>query len=162
MMQAPLQTRRLRLVMGTPEEARAQVAQMSQEDRQQLSQDWLARLAATTEADPWVLGFSVVLAASGDGIGSCGFKGPPDTDGVVEIAYGIAPEHQNKGYATEAAEALVQFARADAQVRTIRAHTIENGNASARVLIKCGFHPRGQVVDPEDGLVFRWEIRCAT
>ena len=157
-----LHTPRLRLVMCTPEEARAQVAQMDEQDRKQLSPDWLARLAATTTVDPWVLGFSIVLDASGDGIGSCGFKGPPDAGGMVEIAYGIAPEHHNKGYATEAAAALVQFARADAQVRIIRAHTMEDANASARVLVKCGFHPRGQVIDPEDGLVFRWEIECAT
>jgi ribosomal-protein-alanine N-acetyltransferase len=157
-----LHTPRLRLVASTPEEARAQVAQMSDDDRKQLSQDWLARLAATTTVDPWVLGFSIVLAESRAGIGSCGFKGPPDADGIVEIAYGIAPAHQNKGYATEAAAALVQFARADARVRIIRAHTMEDANASARVLLKCGFHRRGQVVDPDDGRVFRWETRCAT
>lgn len=159
MMQPPLHTERLRLVPSTPEEARAQVAQMDEQDRKQLSPDWLARLAATTTVDPWVLGFSVVLAETGAAIGACGFKGPPDADGMVEIAYGLAPQHQNRGYATEAAAALVQFARADARVRIIRAHTIDDANASARVLVKCKFEPCGQVVDPEDGLVWRWEIR---
>jgi RimJ/RimL family protein N-acetyltransferase len=157
-----LHTKRLRLVASTPEEARAQVAQMSEDDRRQLSPDWLARLAATTTVDPWVLGFSVVHGDTGAAIGACGFKGPPDADGMVEIAYGLAPQHQNKGYATEAAAALVQFALADTRVRVIRAHTMEDANASARVLVKCGFHPRGQVIDPEDGPVFRWEIECAT
>ena len=162
MTEAPLHTERLRLVPRTPEKARAEIAQMDEHDRKQLSPDWLARLAATTTVDPWVLGFSVVLAASGDVIGACGFKGPPDADGMVEIAYGFAPAHQNKGYATEAAAALVQFAYADARVRVVRAHTMEEANASARVLVKCGFHPRGQVIDPEDGPVFRWEIECET
>lgn len=156
-----LHTERLRLVPSTPEEARAQIAQMDEQDLKQLSPDWLERLAATTTVDPWVLGFSVAIAASGDVIGACGFKGPPDADGMVEIAYGLAPAHQNKGYATEAAAALVQFARANAQVRIIRAHTMEDANASARVLVKCGFHSRGRVIDPEDGPVFRWEIECA-
>jgi RimJ/RimL family protein N-acetyltransferase len=135
---------------------------MSDDDRKHVSQDWLARLAVTTTVDPWVLGFSVVIAASDEVIGSCGFKGPPDADGMVEIAYGMAPAHQNKGYATEVAASLVQFARADAQVRTIRAHTFENANASARVLMKCGFQYVGPVIEPEDGPVFRWEIECAT
>jgi ribosomal-protein-alanine N-acetyltransferase len=135
---------------------------MDEQDRKQLSPDWLARLAATTTADPWVLGFSVILAASDEVVGSCGFKGPPDADGMVEIAYAIAPAHQNKGYATEVAAALVQFARADAQVRTIRAHTLEDANASARVLMKCGFQLRGEVIDPEDGPVVRWEMKDAT
>ena len=157
-----IRTHRLLLVPCTPEEVRAQIAQMDEHDRKQLSPVWLARLAAATTIDPWVLSFSVVHAVSGDAIGSCGFKAPPDTDGMVEIAYGFAPAHHNKGYATEAATALVQFARADAQVRVIRAHTFEEANASARVLVKCGFHPRGQVIDPEDGPVFRWEIECGT
>jgi RimJ/RimL family protein N-acetyltransferase len=132
---------------------------MDEHDRKQLSADWLARLAATTTVDPWVLGFSVVHADTGAVIGACGFKGPPDAEGMVEIAYGFAPAHQNKGYATEAAKALVQFARADALVRVVRAHTLEEANASARVLVKCQFAPCGQVVDPEDGLVWRWERR---
>jgi RimJ/RimL family protein N-acetyltransferase len=162
MMQPALHTERLRLVPSTPEETRAQIAQMSDDDRKQLSADWLARLAATTTVDPWVLGFSIVHGESEIVVGACGFKGPPDADGMVEIAYGLAPEYHNKGYATEAAAALVQFAFADPRVRVVRAHTIEEANASVRVLRKCGFHPRGRAIDPEDGPVFRWEIECAT
>ena len=30
-------------------------------------------------------------------------------------------------------------------------------NASTRVLTKCGFRHVGEVMDPEDGLVWRWE-----
>jgi ribosomal-protein-alanine N-acetyltransferase len=95
-------------------------------------------------------------------VGTCGFKGPPDSDGMVEIAYGVAPEHQSKGYATEAAEALVAFAIASGQVSVVRAHTFAEANASTRVLAKCGFTPAGPVVDPEDGRVWRWERRCRT
>jgi RimJ/RimL family protein N-acetyltransferase len=90
-------------------------------------------------------------------VGGCGFKGPPDPEGVVEIAYGVAPDHQNKGFATEAAGALVDFAFRSGQVRTVRAHTFEQTNASTRVLSKCGFRPVGPVIDPEDGMVWRWE-----
>ena len=125
-----------------------------------MSADWLARLDACTTADPWVLGFSLVLKTTGVGVGSCGFKGPPDTEGVVEIAYGILPAYQNNGYATEAAAALVRFASASGQVRVVRAHTLEQAGASAKVLGKCHFQSVGQVVDPEDGLVWRWEIKC--
>jgi ribosomal-protein-alanine N-acetyltransferase len=39
----------------------------------------------------------------------------------------------------------------------VRAHTLPNPNASTRVLTKCGFHRVGEVIDPEDGLVWRWE-----
>src|SRR5712691_8234207 len=90
-------------------------------------------------------------------IGSCGFKGPPGADGTVEIAYGVAPDHQGKGYATEAAEALVSYAFSSGLVRIVRAHTFSEANASTRVLTKCGFRRIGEVVDCDDGLVWRWE-----
>jgi RimJ/RimL family protein N-acetyltransferase len=76
---------------------------------------------------------------------------------VVEISYGVDPEHQGKGYATEAARALTAYAFSSGMVRVVRAHTLPEPNASTRVLIKCGFHRIGEVIDPEDGLVWRWE-----
>lgn len=154
----PLHTERLRLVPSTPEEVRAQIARMDARDKAELSPEWLTRLNAATTIDPWVLGFSVVLTTTGDVIGTCGFKGPPDSEGMVEIAYGIAPAYRNRGYATEAAAELVRFALGAAQVHVVRAHTIEEANASARVLEKCNFSSCGQVVEPDDGLVWRWEI----
>ena len=62
-----------------------------------------------------------------------------------------------KGYATEAATALVAHARRAAGVAVIRAHTMPEHNASARVLSKCGFVKVGELMDPEDGLIWRWE-----
>src|SRR5918999_4276591 len=151
-----LRTDRLTLVLAPLEEARAQVVSMSATDRAQLSPVWLERLRCATTDDPWVVGFNVVHTATGTTVGSCGFKGPPDDHGAVEIAYGIGLDHQNQGFATEAAASLVDFAFACSDVRVVRAHTLEAGNASARVLTKCGFSSAGQVVDPEDGLVWGW------
>ena len=76
---------------------------------------------------------------------------------MVEIAYGIAPDFQGQGYATEAAQAGIGFAFSCEEVRVIRAHTLPTPNASTRVLLKCGFQRKGEIVDPEDGLVWRWE-----
>jgi ribosomal-protein-alanine N-acetyltransferase len=97
-----------------------------------------------------------VLRETGREVGSAGFKGPP-TEGVVEIAYGIDPDHQGKGFATEAAHALTDYAFGSGQVRVVRAHTLPEPNASTRVLTKCGFSHLGEVFDPEDGRVWRWE-----
>ena len=118
---------------------------------------WLERLRAATAADVWEHGFGVVHRDDGLVIGNCGFKGPPDADGAVEIAYGIVPDYQGRGYATEVAAAQVAFVSADPRVRIVRAHTAPTANASTRVLIKCGFTHIGEVVDPEDGPVWRWE-----
>lgn len=124
-----------------------------------VSPQWLdhLRTAAGTPADPWQYGFFLVEKDSGVVIGTAGFKGPPDGDGMVEIAYGIAPERQGRGFATEAAGALLRFAAADPRVRLLRAHTLPEPNASTHVLRKCGFMHLGEVLDPEDGPVWRWE-----
>ena len=126
----------------------------------EVSPSWLERLRASSlAADPWVHGFAVVLLENRSVIGTVGFKGPPDEDGVVEIAYGIVPVFQGHGYATEATEAAVAFAFGSGQVRHVRAHTFPTLNASARVLAKCGFTRSGEVEDPENGLVWRWGLR---
>ena len=153
-----IETTRLRLVGQTREDARAYVEQLQPHERAQVSPAWLALLDGSAPADPWVHGFGLVRRSDGNSIGKCGYKGPPNTDGVVEIAYGIAPEHEGKGYATEAAAALVKFALDSGLVRVVRAHTLPEANASTRVLTKCGFRRIGEVMEPDDGLVWRWEI----
>ncbi|HMN27783.1 MAG TPA: hypothetical protein PKE45_06465, partial [Caldilineaceae bacterium] len=87
MSEVMIQSDRLRLVLQTPEEVLAQIEAMSPADKAEVSPDWLARVRASTLADPWIHGFYIVDRVSGAVIGSCGYKGPPDPQGVVEIAY---------------------------------------------------------------------------
>ncbi len=91
-------------------------------------------------------------------IGTCGFKGAPGTDGAVEIAYFTFPDNERRGYATEMAHALTEVARESGQVRKLIAHTLPQPGASTRVLEKIGMTLWGEVSDPEDGLVWRWEV----
>jgi RimJ/RimL family protein N-acetyltransferase len=123
----------------------------------EVSPAWVEQLRAAPGPDPWTLGFSVVHRDDGRVIGSAGFKGPPGEDGSAEIAYGIAPGYQGNGFATEAARALVAFALERVDVTSMRAHTMPENGASGRVLAKCGFQHVGEVMDPDDGLVWRWE-----
>jgi len=122
-----------------------------------VSPQWLAALRTSAGPDPWRHGFFVVHRADRCVIGSAAFKGPPDEDGMVEIAYGIAPGYQGQGYATEAATALLDYAFGTGLVRLARAHMLPEANASTHVLRKCGFEFIGTVLDPEDGTVWRWE-----
>lgn len=153
-------TEHLRLLLNTAQETLASVEAMSPADRAQVSPVWLARVKASESADPWLHGFDVMHRVSGTAVGSCGYKGPPGADGIVEIAYGIAPAYQGLGYATEVARALVAFAFGNGGVRMVCAHTMPEEGASPRVLTKSGFERVGEVVDPEDGLVWRWEVRA--
>jgi RimJ/RimL family protein N-acetyltransferase len=126
------------------------------------SADFLASLQTAVEPDPWRFGFAILHRADEVMIGLCGFAGPPDGNGVVEFGYSIAPEYQGKGYATEAAMALSEFATKDSRVRTICAHTLSQMNASTRVLEKCGFTQIREFVDPGGNRVWRWERLLAT
>jgi RimJ/RimL family protein N-acetyltransferase len=155
-----IQTARLTLLPQTREDVREMLDGMPPEQRREVSPEWLAKLEEASEPDAWLLGFSLVARSTGATVGTAGFKGPPTAEGIVEIAYGIAPEHEGQGYGTEAAEALLQYASASAAVHLVRAHTLPESNASTRILQKNGFTFAGEVLDPEDGRVWRWERKA--
>jgi len=91
-------------------------------------------------------------------IGTCGFKGAPGEDGTVEIAYFTFPDNERRGYATEMARALTDLARCSGFARRVIAHTAPAHAASTRVLEKVGMTLYGEVSDPEEGVVWRWEL----
>lgn len=127
----------------------------------EMSEAFLERLHTSTVADPWVDGFGVIHPTEKILIGLCSFCGPPTSDGMVEISYGIAPSYRGLGFATQAAEKLIARALTSGCVRTLCAHTSPEHNASAKVLEKCGFIKREEIMHPEDGLIWRWELRKA-
>lgn len=154
--------RHLRALLCGPQEfenvAGLRVADGIREQLQSASADFIARLESARQPDPWQFGFAVIHKIDTVLIGLGGFPGPPDSDGVAEIAYGISPAYQGRGYATEVASALVDFASCDSRVRAICAHTLAETNASTRVLEKCGFKKISEAIDPENNLpVWRWE-----
>ena len=95
--------------------------------------------------------------ARGMVIGTCAFKNIPDAGGHAEIAYFTFAEFEGKGYATAMASALIALARDAAPDVRVIAHTLPEVNASGSVLTRVGMRRIGEVVDPEDGLVWRWE-----
>jgi RimJ/RimL family protein N-acetyltransferase len=85
-------------------------------------------------------------------VGTAGFKGPPGDTERVELGYGIAEAYRNRGYATEAARALVDWALAQPGVARVVAECERDNAPSIRVLEKAGLHPRA-----EAGPMLRWE-----
>ena len=126
------------------------------------SGDFIAELRTATAPDPWRFGFAIVHKVDNIVIGLCGFAGPPDSDGAVEIAYSIAPVYERKGFATEAAAALVDFASRSGRVSIVRAHTLPEVSPSTSVLEKCSFRKAGEIIDSENNLVWRWERKIST
>ena len=56
------------------------------------------------------------------------------------------------------AKGLIENALKDKSVKTIIAHTLAEDNPSTKVLQKCGFEKVQEINDPEDGLIWKWEL----
>lgn len=67
----------------------------------------------------------------------------PDGD-EVELGYWFAREHWGKGYASEAARAVIGLAGTLGHRKLVAGHFVDNP-ASGRVLRKVGFKPTGQI-----------------
>ncbi|MEU8664230.1 GNAT family N-acetyltransferase [Actinoplanes philippinensis] len=100
--------------------------------------DWIAR-AAIAEPEGVVVGHG-------------GFHGPPDADGVVEVAYTVAPQYRLRGYARQMLEQLLARADADPEVTAVRASIRPDNIGSKKVIAGFGFRKIGEQWDPEDGL----------
>jgi RimJ/RimL family protein N-acetyltransferase len=111
--------------------------------------------ALTDGMDPDWFSHLIIEASTGTVIGFGGFTGPPE-DGVVEIGYSIAPAHRGRGHATAAAARWLELA-ARRGVVTVRAHTLAEDNPSTRVLRRLGFTRTAELIDPQEGPIWRWE-----
>jgi ribosomal-protein-alanine N-acetyltransferase len=175
----PIKTRRLELVPGTPEIFRARV-----DDRDALARflgarvpenwppelydqdavDWTARyLDANPDAAGWMLWFVLLRADGADGgertaVGCCGYKGKPSADGTCEIGYGVLAQFQRRGYASEAARALIGRAFSNPEVKRVIAETYPELAASIRVMEKNGLRFAG---DGSEERVIRYELTRA-
>ncbi len=95
-------------------------------------------------------------------IGSCGYKGPPDEHGMVEIGYELMKAYRRLGLGTELAKGLIANAFADDRVTTVQAHTLAHENPSTKILRHCGLLRVDELTDPEDGLLWRWQLNRST
>jgi RimJ/RimL family protein N-acetyltransferase len=102
---------------------------------------------------PWSLR-AIVRRADQRMIGFVNFHGPPGVndvgaDDAVELGWSVFAPERRKGYATETALALMDWAtRVQGITRFISATTPDNA-ASLRVHEKLGFLRTGQIVDGE-------------
>ena len=94
-------------------------------------------------------------------VGLGGFKAPPDSEGMVELGYGMLTAHRRRGYATETVRGMCEFALHQPQVRRVIAHTLSTLDASIGVLVKAGFTFVGEAEDPDappGSTVVRYEL----
>lgn len=118
----------------------------------------LAKLSSSPKEDGWWTYFPI-HKKDNKLIGSGGYKGSPSKEGMVEIGYEIYSEYRCQGLATEFTRALVSNAFKDARVKCIVAHTLGESNPSTRVLTKNEFVKVEEFDDPEDGTIWKWELK---
>ena len=87
-----------------------------------------------------------LLQRSGEAIG---YVQATVTDDEADVAWVVGSRWQRRGYATEAAGAMVHWLQA-AGIRLIRAKIHPEHSASRRVAAKVGLSPTGGVVDGEE------------
>ena len=102
----------------------------------------------------WYTVWRIVLNKAGETVGDLCFKGLPDS-GRPEIGYGILPEWEGKGYATEALRAACSWTLFQPGAVSVKAKTEPENAASRRVLKKAGVYPLGR--NREEGTCFRLE-----
>jgi RimJ/RimL family protein N-acetyltransferase len=89
-------------------------------------------------------GFSLYLVvdkASGERIGMSGLIKRPELEDV-DLGYAFLPAHWGKGYAIEAARAVVEHARRDVALRGLAAITSPDNDSSIQLLLKLGYEFR--------------------
>jgi RimJ/RimL family protein N-acetyltransferase len=87
----------------------------------------------------------VVTLPTAAGSELIGCAGLAACEGEVELGYWISRPHWGRGYASEAARAILSLARTLGHRRIVASHFSDNP-ASGRVLAKLGFRPTGRQV----------------
>lgn len=87
--------------------------------------------------------WAIVLKATGKMIGTCGFVALAREHARAELGYVINRNYWGKGYAAEAAAALVAHGFSALNLNRIEAHVSPEHFPSQRVLEKCGFAAEG-------------------
>lgn len=104
------------------------------------------------------LGRLIVLNEGPMVIGVINLKGAPDVDGRVEIGYEVQGGYRRRGYASEAAKALIDWCFQQPEVKAVRARTLRQNEPSQQMLQQLGFTRLGPQRDPTLGEMIVWEV----
>lgn len=88
---------------------------------------------------------AIVERASGAMIGNCGIRINDPEIGEANIGYELDPGYWGRGYATEAASAIVRFGFEDLALHRIWAECIADNRGSSRVMEKIGMRREAHI-----------------
>jgi RimJ/RimL family protein N-acetyltransferase len=118
------------------------------------------------QAEPWLVRAVILREPVRTMIGHAGFHGPPGVNGkqdpgAVELGYTIFETYRGHGYATEAAQALMDWARQEKGINRFIASVAPTNDPSLAIVRKLGFVQTGEQWDEEDGLELVFELERA-
>jgi ribosomal-protein-alanine N-acetyltransferase len=117
----------------------------------------LKRVLDDPEQGLWI-GCSMVRRADSVYVGGIGFHGKPNEFGQVELGYGVEPQYRRQGYASEAALALIDWARREQGVRRFVLRISPTNQPSLGMAAKLGFQQIGTQIDEIDGEEYVFEL----
>ena len=138
-----IETQRLRINIASQEEMERTIETESYEELKTAYQEMLQGCLDHPEQWKWYA-IWIIEDKEGACVGNLSFKGL-ESNGSVEIGYGIFDEFCNKGFASEAVEAVVKWAMEQSDIKQIEAEADPNNIASQKVLAKCGFVATGVI-----------------
>ncbi len=100
----------------------------------------------------------VVRRDTRQAVGSVAFAGAPDAAGAVLLGYAMYPEREGSGYATEATQAMVEWAFSQPGVEIVRVLAPVWNTPAVHVAEKVGLRPVGSYEDDEVGEVLIYEM----
>ncbi|MCB0417043.1 MAG: GNAT family N-acetyltransferase [Bdellovibrionaceae bacterium] len=105
--------------------------------------------------------FAVEVLETGEFIGFVGLQNVPFEAAftpAIEIGWRIAFEKWNQGYATEAAQVVLEYARQELKLPEVIAMTYAGNHRSRRVMEKLGmiYDPTADFENPHPSLVDSW------
>ena len=121
------------------------------------------QLERAPQSEPWLVRAVIRREPTRAMIGHAGFHGQPGVNGkqdpdAVEVGYTIFEPHRGRGYATEAAQALIDWAAAEKGIGRFVASVSPSNDPSLAIVKKLGFVQTGEQWDEEDGLELVFEL----
>ena len=156
----PIETSRLRLRSFVDDDLGALHAIQSREDihrwlysepcgEDEMREELERRIARVREAPETVVALAVELAATGELLGDVSLTLGSPEHRQAEIGFTFHPGHHGRGYATEAAEAVVALAFSTYDLHRVYGRLEPRNVASARVLEKLGMRQEAHLVENE-------------
>jgi RimJ/RimL family protein N-acetyltransferase len=92
---------------------------------------------------------AITIAKTGELIGNVGLRRDHADDRMADMGYELSPTHWGRGFATEAARAMVDLGFGTWGLHRIHAHCVADNEASARVLTRAGLRQEARLRDQQ-------------